>query len=181
MRYRNLRNVYTTGFYGSGGWVVADTPLSLNGHGTVSGLEAAVDWQPSARWLLRVSYSHLEPSIELPGNRLSDAAAEFYMQRVPSDQLSAHLTWKPRAGHAMDMVVRHVGALINRDRGEPETEAYTELDLQYGWRVSPKLTLAVTGRNLLHARHAEFGRLYMPSPTHEIERSVHFTAQWALD
>ncbi len=181
MRYRNLRNVYTTGFYGSGGWVVADTPLSLNGHGTVSGLEAAVDWQPSARWLLRVSYSHLEPSIELPGNRLSDAAAEFYMQRVPSDQLSAHLTWKPRAGHAMDMVVRHVGALINRDRGEPETEAYTELDLQYGWRVSPKLTLAVTGRNLLNARHAEFGRLYMPSPTHEIERSVHFTAQWALD
>ena len=130
---------------------------------------------------MRVSYSHLDTQTESTGNSLTDAAAEFYMQRVPSDQFSTHVTWKPYAGHAMDMVVRHVGALVNRDPGATAIKSYTELDLQYGWRVSPKLTLAVTGRNLLNARHAEFGRLYMPSPTHEIERSVHFTAQWALD
>ena len=181
MRYRNLRNVHNAGVYASGGWFIVDAPLSFDGHGTVSGVEAAIDWQPSTRWRMRVSYSHLDTQTESTGNSLTDAAAEFYMQRVPSDQFSTHVTWKPYAGHAMDMVVRHVGALVNRDPGATAIKSYTELDLQYGWRVSPKLTLAVTGRNLLNARHAEFGRLYMPSPTHEIERTVHFTAQWALD
>ncbi len=181
MRYRNLRNVYNAGVYASGGWFIVDAPLRFDGHGVVSGVEAAVDWQPSTRWRLRLSYSHLETHVESGGSTLTDAAARFYMQRVPTDQFSAHATWKPLPGHAMDMIVRHVGALVNQDPGAPAIESYTELDLQYGWRVSPKLTLAVTGRNLLNARHAEFGRLYMPSPTHEIERSVHLTAQWALD
>lgn len=181
MRYRNLRNVYNAGVYPSGGWFIVDAPLRFDGHGVVSGVEAAVDWQPSTRWRLRVSYTHLETDIESSGQSLTDAAAAFYMQRAPRDQASAHVTWKPLPGHAMDLVLRHVGALVNRDPGTPAIKAYTELDLQYGWRVSPKLTLALTGRNLLNARHAEFGRLYMPSPAHEIERSVHLTAQWALD
>ena len=181
MRYRNLRSVYNAGVYPSGGWFIVDAPLRFDGHGVVSGVETAVDWQPSTRWRLRVSYTHLETHTESSGQSLTDAAADFYMQRVPTDQFSAHATWKPLPGHAMDLVLRHVGALVNRDPGAPAIKSYTELDLQYGWRVSPKLTFAVTGRNLLNARHAEFGRLYMPSPVHEIERSVHFTAQWALD
>ncbi len=105
------------------------------------------------------------------------------MERVPSDQFSAHVTWKPKTGHAVNMIVRHVSDLIYSENalGIGPVEAYTELDLQYGWRASRRLTLALTGRNLMNARHAEFGRLYMPSPMREIGRSVHLTAQWDFD
>ena len=183
MRYRHLRSLRTMGATPAGGWFVIDAPLDFSGHGTVSGFEASVDWQPTVRWRARFSYSHLDTEVEPGGDALGDAASAFYMERVPSDQFSAHVTWKPKTGHAVDMIVRHVAELIYSENvgGIEPVDAYTELDLQYGWRASRRLTLAVTGRNLLNARHAEFGRQYMPSPMREIGRSVHLSAQWDFD
>ncbi len=185
MRYRHLRTLRTMGVAPDDArkWIVVDAPLEFAGHGTVSGFEASVDWQPLVSWRARFSYSHLDTRIEARGDPLGDAASSFYMERIPSDQLNAHVTWKPKSGHAVDMIVRHVSDLIYSESGggiEP-VKGYTELDLQYGWRASKRLTLAVVGRNLMNARHAEFGRLYMPSPMREIGRSVHLTAQWDFD
>ena len=128
-----------------------------------------------------MSYTHLETRVDALGVSISDSASNFYMRRVPRDQLGLHLTWKPRTGHAVDAVLRHVAELVHSDDDRAPVAAYTELDLQYGWRASPSLTLAVTGRNLLDAHHQEFDRDYMPSVIREIERSVHFSAQWAFD
>lgn len=180
-RYRHLRTLQVSGTSPSGGWIMLDSPMVFNGGATVSGIEMALDWQPSPRWRTRLSYTYLDTRLEATGSAFSDNALAFYVDRVPANQLGAHVTWKPLPGHALDMVVRHVGALGYRDPNGGSVGAYTELDLQYGWRASPELTLALTGRNLLNARHEEFGRLYMPSPAREVERSVHFTAQWALD
>jgi hypothetical protein len=40
---------------------------------------------------------------------------------------------------------------------------YAEADARLGWSPSPRLTLAVVGRDLLQRRHAEFpGEHYLP-------------------
>ena len=180
-RYRHMRTLDAPMLYVEGGWLVVDSALAFKGHGITSGLEAAFDWQPSTRWRTRLSYTHLETRVDALGVSISDSASNFYMRRVPRDQLGLHLTWKPRTGHAVDAVLRHVAELVHSDDDRAPVAAYTELDLQYGWRASPSLTLAVTGRNLLDAHHQEFDRDYMPSVIREIERSVHFSAQWAFD
>jgi hypothetical protein len=58
--------------------------------------------------------------------------------------------------------------------------AYTELDLRYALRPMPGLTLAISGENLLHARHAEFKPDLLPSEPLQVPRSVHLKAQWVF-
>ena len=64
---------------------------------------------------------------------------------------------------------RHVGALP-----EPRLDAYEELNVTLGWRVSPDLQLSLSGFNLLDSRHLE-----CPSPNgNYIQRAVLAQARW---
>jgi len=60
--------------------------------------------------------------------------------------------------------LRSVGSLP-----DPAVPAYTELDLRAAWLVTPDLRLSLTGRNLLHGRHPEFGA---PAVRSEVERGI---------
>jgi iron complex outermembrane receptor protein len=51
----------------------------------------------------------------------------------------------------LDLDLRAVGRL--QDGGVP---AYAELGGQLAWKVSDRLTLTLSGANLLHARHVEY-------------------------
>jgi iron complex outermembrane receptor protein len=54
--------------------------------------------------------------------------------------------------------------------------AYFELDSRIGWELSRSLELSLTGQNLLHDHHPEYG---FPSPDRvEIERSVYGKIAW---
>ena len=53
--------------------------------------------------------------------------------------------------------------------------AYDELDLRLAWQPTPPLELSISGQNLLHAQHAEFG---LPASRQLIERSVYGEIQW---
>jgi iron complex outermembrane receptor protein len=58
----------------------------------------------------------------------------------------------------------------------PAVPAYTELDLRLGWNATDALELSLTGENLLHPQHPEFGP---PSPLRqEIQRSVYGKVTW---
>ncbi|MFI4986672.1 MAG: TonB-dependent receptor plug domain-containing protein [Alphaproteobacteria bacterium] len=46
---------------------------------------------------------------------------------------------------------RYVGALHT-----PRVPSYTELNMRLGWNISPSWEVAISGFNLLHARHEEF-------------------------
>jgi iron complex outermembrane receptor protein len=70
----------------------------------------------------------------------------------------------------LDFHLHGVGSLPN-----PAVPAYAELDVQLAWRARGNVELAVTGRNLLHAQHPEFGPLPGRS---EIERNVYGQVQW---
>jgi iron complex outermembrane receptor protein len=54
--------------------------------------------------------------------------------------------------------------------------SYAELDLRVGWHPTPHLELSVTGQNLLHAHHPEYG---VASPVREeIARSIYGKLTW---
>lgn len=182
MRYRNLRTLVTDNSLSfSPPWLIADNQLVFNAESSVSGVEVALDWQPSTRWRARFAYSHLNTRVVASGDDFADDKSRSYLERVPKEQASVHVTWKPLSGHALDVIVRHVGDLVRQEEDSDIPEAYTEMDVSYAWRYSPRTTFSVVGRNLLDARHAEFGHDYMPSAIREIERSVHVTGQWTFD
>jgi iron complex outermembrane receptor protein len=181
MRYHNLRTIVEGEIFPSAPWLVLDSPMVFDAESSVGGVELALDWQPSARWRTRFAYTRLNTRLIESGDDFADSASRSYMERVPREQFSMHLTWKPMSGHALDVIVRHVGDLVRQEEDAEIPNAYTELDVSYAWRYSPRTTFSLVGRNLLDARHAEFGRDYMPAAIREIERSVHLTAQWSFD
>jgi iron complex outermembrane receptor protein len=52
---------------------------------------------------------------------------------------------------------------------------YAELDLRLAWRDARHLEISLTGQNLLHRRHAEFGS---PAARGEFERGVYGKIAW---
>ena len=82
-------------------------------------------------------------------------------------------------GLSLDMDLRGVGALP-----EPASPAYAELNARLAWAVTRSLELSVTGANLLHERHLEFGSVSAPlqlgASGVESTRSVVFSAKWRM-
>jgi iron complex outermembrane receptor protein len=85
-----------------------------------------------------------------------------------------NLTWTVRSAHDIgerlraDFSLRYVARLP-----QLAVPSYHELDARLAWQVRPDLELALVGRNLLHARHAEFGAAGQRQP---IERTVFASA-----
>ena len=118
--------------------------------GHTTGVELAGDLQPHSRWLLHASYTGQRVSLRpLPGSRdTSNARAEA---DDPSHMFSMRSYLNLPGNMEFDGFFRAVGKL--RASGLP---GYEELDLRIGWRPSEQLELSLMGRELLHARHAEF-------------------------
>jgi len=97
----------------------------------------------------------------------------------PKYQLSLRTTIDLRPDVALSFDVRRVGALP-----APPSPAYTELGARIGWTVSENLELSLTGANLLHAYHAEFGTtqntLQVGPVGVRIGRSVFAAIRWTL-
>ncbi|EXJ14970.1 hypothetical protein [Imhoffiella purpurea] len=51
-------------------------------------------------------------------------------------------------------------------------DAYTELDARQGWNLSPGVTLAIVGRNLLAPSHREYGSASLAAYEQRIEREA---------
>jgi iron complex outermembrane receptor protein len=132
------------------------------------GLEMWTRWQVSPVWRLDAGVVAQRARTRLrPGS--TDAAAQAGLATNDPDS-----QWTLRSSHdigstmQLDLMLRHVGSLP-----QPVVKAYTELDVQFQWSVTPAVDLALTGNNLLHRRHAEFGALAGAS---QYERSLMLTA-----
>jgi iron complex outermembrane receptor protein len=92
----------------------------------------------------------------------------------PTYQASARSTLA--LGHwTLNLDLRRVGALPS-----PASPAYTELDSRIAWTVSPSLEFSLTGSNLLHPHHLEFGTAAAPiqlGPT-GVETGRSFFVEW---
>jgi len=137
-RYTSLRNYRR---------LSDNTIVLINaGQANVYGVEAWGRWQLSRGWALQGGLTALHEGFS--GANIRSIAPG----NDPPWQARLASTWALGGDVDLDLSLRRVSAL--RLTTVP---AYVEADARLGWRFAPKLEAALSGRNLLHAQHREFG------------------------
>jgi iron complex outermembrane receptor protein len=144
--------------------------------GDTYGVEVWGNYQVSAWWRLTAGANWLHKNLHFePGS--SQLGGVALAGDDPTYQLSARSTMDLARNWVLNLDLRRVGALPS-----PASPAYTELDSRIGWNVSPSVELSLTGSNLLHPQHLEFGTAVSPiqlGPTGvETGRSFLAAAHW---
>jgi len=143
--------------------------------GRTYGAELLVEWQPVEEWQLTASYSHIDMDLtprgqdvnrgeslegSTPHNLAGLRSLVTLHERI---ELDAQLRYQSRI-RSMPLEISGAGI-----------DAYTELDLRIGWRISDHWLLSLVGQNLLHDSHPEFG----PAEARgNLERSGYLKAEW---
>jgi iron complex outermembrane recepter protein len=153
-----------------------------NLEGDTYGLELSTSYQALEWWRLRLGYDLLRENIHVrPG--ATDATGAANETADPQQQVALRSSIDLPRSVTFDATLRWVDTLHidNGPTGGPvvgTVPSYFELDSRLGWFITRKLELAVTGQNLLHAYHPEYG---FPSPTREeIVRSVYARLTWGF-
>ena len=122
------------------------------GRGAARGLELSGRWQAGPAWRLSGGVVLQDIRTSLRAGSLDSSGGSGLATNDPSNY------WSLRSSHDLagdlqaDLMLRHVGSLPN-----PAVPDYTELDARIAWQPRPNLELSLTGQNLLHRSHAEFG------------------------
>jgi iron complex outermembrane recepter protein len=153
-----------------------------NLEGDTYGLELSASYQALEWWRLHLGYDLLRENIHVkPG--ATDATGATNETADPQQQVALRSSMDLPGRVTLDAALRWVDTLHinNGPTGGPivgTVPSYFELDSRLAWRISNKLELTVTGQNLLHAEHPEYG---YPSPTREeIVRSVFAKLTWGF-
>ncbi len=135
-----------------------------NLEGNTQGLELNLTWETTNWWQTTLGYTYLSTDIRVkPGafdfnNGLSENAD-------PKNQLYLNSSVNLTEKLAVDVALRWIDSVDINDAGQVAIiPDYTELSLNLGWYVNEHIELAITGQNLLHASHQEFG---VPGPKQE--------------
>jgi iron complex outermembrane receptor protein len=143
--------------------------------GNTYGVEAWGNYQILQWWRLSLGGNWLHENLHFdPGS--SDITGIEIAGDDPSYQAALRSTMTFARSGLLYLDLRHVGALPN-----PASPSYTELNAHVSWTFSPAMTLVLTGSNLVHPHHLEFGTAGTPlqlGPTGvESGRSVFFEVQ----
>ncbi|KQV87883.1 hypothetical protein ASD15_27935 [Massilia sp. Root351] len=118
--------------------------------GASRGLEAWASWQLTPSWRLRgaVTAQHTDTWLK-PG--VVDLGASLKRTgRDPAYTASLRSSWQMSGERELDVALRRVGAL-----SDPDVPAYTAVDMRFGWKLRPALSLSLTGNNLFGGGHGE--------------------------
>lgn len=144
--------------------------------GETWGLEFSGTAQVSPRWRLRAGYNWQEQDLRVREGRI-DIANGRNEVADPEQQVSVGASLALPWGLELDAGLRWVDTLHVSNGPETGTVPdYVELDARLAWQVSPRLEVALVGRNLLHGRHVEYG---FPGPDRNaVQRSVYGRLAW---
>ena len=124
--------------------------------GNTYGLEAWGNYQVSEWWRMSAGGNWLHENLHYaPGS--SAIGGIPLAGDDPSYQVALRSTMNFARNGLLYLDLRHIGALPS-----PASPAYTELNAHVGWTFSPAVTLALTGSNLIHPQHLEFGTTAAP-------------------
>jgi iron complex outermembrane receptor protein len=119
--------------------------------GETYGVEAWANYQVADWWRLTGGVNWLHKDLRLkPGSR--DIGGVQAAGDDPAYQLSLRSSMNLPHDVTLDTFLRNVGALPS-----PASPAYVELNGRLAWALSKSLEVSITGTNLLHAHHLEFG------------------------
>lgn len=157
--------------------------------GTTRGGEILLEWElPHNRGRVRGTYATARLDLEVdPGAVPESASLEG---GTPQHQLSLWTSYNLGRRWQADAVLRYASAISDQPKGAPvplydvylpqrDIDAFAELDLRLEWQVRPGLRLAVAGRNLLSAQHAESADMLLDTRPTETERSVTASLTWS--
>ncbi len=134
------------------------------------GAELQMSAQAASWWRLHAGYAYYGKSLSLDPQSY-DPTGGTMEGDDPADRFVLRSLMDLPGRVELDGTLRYVARLP-----APVVPAYTELDLRLGWRATDALELSLTGQNLLHAHHPEFGP---PSPLREeIQRSLYGKVTW---
>jgi len=127
-------------------------PLTVanNMEGESYGVEAWANIALRPEWRISVGGNYLEKKLRLRQGSLDFFGIDF-AGNDPSYQLSVRSYSKLSPEVDLYVGFRAIDALPN-----PSVPAYVEADATVTWRITPALSIALTGLNLLHSRHTEF-------------------------
>lgn len=140
------------------------------------GIELTAKVQVMDGWRLHGGYTFIEEDVRLaPGK--TDFSNGLNEVADPRHRLSLRSSMDLPGRLELDLQWRWVDSRPMNNTGVVAlVPAYSELDARLGWHATPNLELSIIGRNLLHARHQEYG---VPAPTRgEIKRDVYAKVTW---
>ena len=133
------------------------------------GLELTADYNVTDWWRLHGGFTEMRINIHRqPGS--TDGTNGSGESHDPNRHLVLRSAFEPVSRLQVDSTFRFVSEIANQ-----RLPGYAELDLRLAWQPKPSLEFSVTGQNLLHDRHAEFGT---PTSRQEIARSVYGKVVW---
>lgn len=141
--------------------------------GEVYGVEAWGSYQPARFWVLKAGFLHLTEHLHLKGGAATSIGPDSSsLRNDPKYQWSLDSSFTLPHRTRLDLALRSVSDLTIQP-----VPGYTELNARLAWNPSDDLELSVTGRNLLHRSHPEFGSATSRS---EIDRSILFAVRAML-
>jgi iron complex outermembrane receptor protein len=124
--------------------------------GDTDGLEAWGNYQVSEWWRMSAGGNWLHENLHFdPGS--DNIGGIALAGDDPSYQIALRSTMTPARDWLLYLDLRHIGALPS-----PASPSYTELNANIRWTASRAITLALTGSNLIHPHHLEFGTTAAP-------------------
>lgn len=149
-----------------------------NLEGDTYGVEVVADYQAFDWWRLHLGYDFLKEHIYVkPGrtdinnalNETADHENQFFLRlnmNLPHNvTFYSALRW-------IDVIHNNQGPVVGT------VPAYWELNARLAWHLNRSVEMSVVGRNLLQARHVEYG---FPGPTREeILRSIYGEISYSL-
>jgi iron complex outermembrane receptor protein len=117
--------------------------------GKTQGVEVAANYEPYRFWLLHTAYTLQKIDLK-PAAGSRDTTGAVAESEDPEHVFALRSYLDLPGEIELDFLFRAIGELAGG-----RTPAYQELDMRLGWQPSPRVTLSLIGRDLLHARHTE--------------------------
>lgn len=151
-------------------------PIMLvnNIEGEAYGIEAWATWQAASFWRISGGVNAMDKNLRVkPGTSVDTVGVNNNtLHNDPDYQWNVRSSFDLPADIQLDLLLRRVDELVVQP-----VPAYTELDVRLAWYAMRNLELSVTGYNLLHRSHAEFGGIAFRG---EFQRSVLFGLKWTF-
>ncbi|MBK8323008.1 MAG: TonB-dependent receptor [Betaproteobacteria bacterium] len=141
--------------------------------GTVSGLEAAIDWRPLPALRFQGAYTGTRTRFDAPDSSLSQPDE----LDTPEHQFSLRVSANPRPDVDLDFAIRHVGRVQLEGITIPR---YTALDARAGWRIRRGLEIWIAGSNLGDRQHPEYLSDFLGTAATQVRRSIHAGVRWTF-
>ncbi len=144
--------------------------------GETHGLELSGTYQALSWWQLRAGYNLLKEHLHVKAGQV-DFSNALNETADPEHQAMLRSAMDLPYDLQLDIGLRWVNTLHNNNGPTPGTvPSYAEADVRLGWQSRNGLELSVTGQNLLHAHHPEYG--FPDTARAEISRSVVAKVAW---